>query len=220
MIQASTSLMFRNAFTRPGRQPQRAPARIPPTKASAQISQAGTVSEGIPRAIIRVAAVPIRYCPGAPMLKSPVLNATATDSPVRISGVARKSMLPMFVGLKPKVRLPAASRPVLTRPPKTRRIPSQALDSPRAGLARPTIRMMTLPTARPIRMEIRDARTALVPSLPYKLESFCFTPAHPLSSFSWRRPYRGPAPVRWWPWGPARPRSHPHTSRGCGRTGS
>ena len=47
--------------------------------------------------------VPMRYWPGAPMLKRPVLYATATERPVMMSGVARKSILPMLVGLKPKV---------------------------------------------------------------------------------------------------------------------
>ena len=220
MMQASTSLMLRKAFTSPGIQPHRAPASMPPRKAMSHTRGAGTVSVGMVSARIRVAAVPIRYWPGAPMLNRPVLKATATDRPVRISGVARKSMLPKFVELKPKVSVPAASRPVLNRPPNTRRMPSHALFSPRDGLAAPTMMIISAPTTMPMRMEISEASTDLVPSLPHRLESFCFTPPRPPFSFVLRRPYRGPAPGRRWRRGPARPRSRPHTSRGCGRTGS
>ena len=48
-----------------------------------------------------------------------LIDCKVTELPVRISGVARKSMLPKFVELKPKVSVPAASRPVLNRPPNT-----------------------------------------------------------------------------------------------------
>ena len=73
MMQARTSLIFRKAFSAPGTAPHRAPARMPPTKARTQMSPVGMALLGMPRAIIRDAMVPIRYCPGAPMLKSPVL---------------------------------------------------------------------------------------------------------------------------------------------------
>ena len=57
-----------------------------------------------------------------------------------MSGAARKSMLPMFVGLKPHVSVPEASRPVENRPPNTMRMPSHAEESERFGLVRPTIK--------------------------------------------------------------------------------
>ena len=107
----------------------------------------------------------MRYWPGAPMLKRPVLYATATERPVIMSGVARKSMLPMLVGLKPKVRLPEASRPVERMPKRTRRMPSQVLFPLREELVRPTMSTMMLPTARPMSMEIIEASTVRVPSL-------------------------------------------------------
>ena len=69
--------------------PHSAPAAMPPKNASVHISQPGTLCVGMPSAMNSVAAVPARYCPGAPMLNRPVLNATATESPVSISGVAR-----------------------------------------------------------------------------------------------------------------------------------
>ena len=59
-------------------------------------------------------------------MNRPVLEATATESPVMIRGVARNSMLPRFTALKPQVRVPAASRPVLKIPAKMMRIPSHA----------------------------------------------------------------------------------------------
>lgn len=162
---ARTSLMFRYALARPGMAPQTAPAAMPPRKAMTQISAGGTTSLGMPSASIRLAIVPIRYWPGAPMLKRPVLYATATERPVIMSGVARKSILPTLVGLKPKLRLPAASRPVESMPNSTRRMPSHALLPERLELVSPTIRTMMLPTARPMRIERMEASTVRVPSL-------------------------------------------------------
>ena len=97
---------------------------FPGSKASSQMTGLGSAETGMPNATASVTMVPIRYCPGAPILNRPVLNATDTDSPVRISGVARKSILPILCGLKPQVRLPDASRPVLSMPKKMSRMPS------------------------------------------------------------------------------------------------
>ena len=123
-----------------------------------QISHAGTTLLGMESARNSEAAVPARYCPAAPILKSPVLKATATETPVRISGVARNSILPTLVGLKPKVKAPAASRPVLSTPNSTRRIPSHAPFSEIIGLKMPTISTTTAPVSNPMRMEISEAR--------------------------------------------------------------
>ena len=164
MMQASTSLMFSRAFTSPGMAPHSAPARMPARKASSHTTGEGTAEVGMLRATMRVAAVPMRYCPGAPMLNRPVLKATATDSPVSMSGVARNSILPTLAGLKPKVRLPEASRPVLSMPPSTSRTPSHTLFPSILLLARPLITTMTQPTSRPMRMEITEAAAVLAPS--------------------------------------------------------
>ena len=164
MMHASTSLMFSRAFTRPGIAPHRAPDRHPARKASTQITPTGTALEGMDRATIRVTMVEIRYWPGAPMLKRPVLKATATERPVMIRGVARNSMLPRFTALKPQVRVPAASRPVLKIPAKMMRMPSHAPLREIFSLHRPTIRTAMPPTRRPATMEIRDESTFLVPS--------------------------------------------------------
>ena len=133
MMLASTSLILRYALTRPGMQPHRAPAAMPPRKAIIQMMVGGTVSLGIDSAIIRLAIVPMRYWPGAPILKRPVLNATATERPVIISGVALNSMLPVLTGLKPKVRAPSLL-PVEKMLPRTMRTPSQALFAERLSL--------------------------------------------------------------------------------------
>ena len=61
MMQAMTSLMFKNALSAPGIAPQSAPARIAPQNASSQISGLGSAPEGMPSAMVRDASVPIRY---------------------------------------------------------------------------------------------------------------------------------------------------------------
>ena len=129
-----------------------------------QMSQAGTLLLGMESARNREAVVPARYWPGAPMLKRPVLYAMPTERPVMMSGAARKSMLPIFVGLKPHISVPEASRPVENRPPNTMRMPSQTLDAPSSGFEKPTAAMMTLPTTRPMRIDSSDARIFLVMS--------------------------------------------------------
>ena len=58
------------------------------------------------------------------MLNKPVLNATATESPVRINGVARNNTFPIFVLLKPKVIFQLVSLPVLNTPIKINLNPS------------------------------------------------------------------------------------------------
>ncbi len=220
MIQASTSLIFSRALTSPGMAPQAAPARMPDRNASSQTTGAGTTVEGMLSATTSVAAVPIRYCPGAPMLNRPVLNATATESPVRISGVARNSILPTLVGLKPKVRLPTASRPVLRIPPSTSRMPSQAAAAPIPGLVRPTTSTITQPTSKPMRMDSSEATTVFAPSFCIRADHFSFMRCALPSPCAWRRPYTGPAPGHPSASDQTHPRSRPHTSPGCGRTGS
>ena len=206
MMQAKTSLIFKKAFSSPGIAPQMAPAAQPPRNATSQINAGGTDSEGMPSASIKVTMVPMRYCPGAPMLNSPVLKATATERPVKINGVPRKSIFPMLVGLKPKVKFPAASRPVLNRPPKIKRIPSQALERVRLRLVKPTTRTITQPTASPIRMERIEARTERTLSRSSKEEP-CFFILLPPSYPALRRTYTGPALGCSFSWGPAPLRS-------------
>ena len=192
-------------------QPQIAPAAAPPRKARIQMMTGGTTSLGMPRAIIRLAMVPMRYWPGAPMLKRPVLNATATERPVMMSGVARKSMLPVFTGLKPKVSTPPSPRPVEKMLPRTMRTPSQALLGERLSLVRPTTTMTMQPTSRPMTMEARLASTVLVPSLAQKLSRRSLMPCPPSRRRAWRRPCRGRAPALWSFSGRARRLSRPRT---------
>ena len=208
MMHASTSLMLSIALSNPGIAPQSAPASMPPANASTHTSHVGNrpICETMPdaassplpvpreSAIKSVAAAPARYCPGAPMLKRPVLYATATERPVKITGVARKSRLPMEVGLKPNVRLPAALRPVLNRPANTSRMPSHALFSPSSGLQMPTIRMMMLPAPRPMSIESSDACTVRAPSdFTSREKLFLLMPLPPPLSAALRRTCKGPA---------------------------
>ena len=164
MMQASTSLMFSRAFIVPGIAPQSAPASTPARKARIHTRKTPIFSVGRLRATMSEAIVPIRYCPGAPMLNRPVLKATATERPVMIRGMARKSVLPMLVGLKPQVSEPVALRPVENRPKKISRTPSQAPLREMRELNRPTITTTTAPTSRPMRMETSEASSFLVPS--------------------------------------------------------
>ena len=195
IMQAMTSLMFSSALSMPGIAPQSAPAAMPPRNASSQMITGETCSDGMLSAMKSVAHVPARYCPGAPMLKRPVLNAVATERPVRISGVARKNMLPTLVGLKPNVSAPEASRPVLKSPNRTSRMPSHALLSPSDLLETPTMRMSTAPTRRPMRMESSEAMTERVLSLCQK-EVFCSFISSPPRSAASRPPCKGRAPPR------------------------
>ena len=71
---------------------------------------------GIDSATISAVADPIKYCPGVPMLNNPVLNASATDKPVNIKGVALKSISPISLPFHPYKRFFEASRPVLKAP--------------------------------------------------------------------------------------------------------
>ena len=110
--------MPKYALKIPGITPHNAPKNIPERKARSHIKTGGTSSDGILRAVISVAAVPIRYCPGAPILKSPDLKAKDTERPVIIMGVALKSILPIFTPLKPKISSPLSALPLLKMPKK------------------------------------------------------------------------------------------------------
>ena len=142
--------------------------------------------------------VPMRYCPAAPMLNRPVLKATATERPVMIKGVALKSMFPIFTGLNPKVRAPL-SRPVLNTPRNTSLTPSQIPLAEMLSLVRPTITIIIIPTAIPIKMEIMAESTDLAPSVVYH---FCLpvsgsslSIALPPFLFAVHRTYRVPVPA-------------------------
>ena len=73
IMEVMTSLTLRWALKSPGMHPHSAPARMAAQKASSHTRGAGTTLVSMPSATMREAAVPMRYCPGAPMLKSPVL---------------------------------------------------------------------------------------------------------------------------------------------------
>src|SRR3954469_3904267 len=66
------------------------PASPPPNSTSVSSATAGTDLNDNANAV--AAAAPTTNCPSAPMLNTPARKATATASPVRISGVARTSV--------------------------------------------------------------------------------------------------------------------------------
>ena len=78
---------MKNAFNKPGTNPQIAPARIAARSAARQCSPGGRNVNFTPTNT--AAKAPAVNCPDAPMLKSHVLNANPTESPVIMIGVAR-----------------------------------------------------------------------------------------------------------------------------------
>lgn len=81
IIQVITSFTLKCALNSPGSIPHIAPPII------ANISD---TYHGVPSTIAANSAqkAPIVYCPGAPILNNPVLNANATERPASINGVA------------------------------------------------------------------------------------------------------------------------------------
>ena len=67
-------------------------------------------------------------------------------------------MLPNALALKPKTNSPVISVPVVKMPATTSRIPFQASLIPIALLLTPTISITTAPAAKPINMEISEAK--------------------------------------------------------------
>ena len=89
----TTSFTLNLAFNKPGTAPHNAPAKVP------SITIIGTriilgKSKVSPIAI--AVKPPASICPGVPMLNKPVLNAKATESPVKINGVAVAIVLPIL----------------------------------------------------------------------------------------------------------------------------
>ena len=89
-MQTMTSLTWKTARKKPGIAPQSIPQTVPVRIAR---THTRTPSAGFPfvsmfRATRSEPVRPIRNCPAAPMLKSPVLYAMATETPVMMSGVA------------------------------------------------------------------------------------------------------------------------------------
>ena len=72
-------------FSAPGIAPHSAPPAIPASSANGRWITIGKPSKWTPTATAEI--VPMMNCPDAPILNRPALKATATDNPVRISGV-------------------------------------------------------------------------------------------------------------------------------------
>ena len=149
MMAVMTSLMFRYALKMPGSAPQIAPKSIAASRHRYHGHCSTMAQYSAPNA-------PSVYCPAAPMLNRPVLNAKPTERPVIISGAALASTVPMLRGLlKPLFKM--TSRP-----------------SPKACSAL-MMASTTRPSSRPITMQISEAATdrnasepaRRLPSLPF-----------------------------------------------------
>ena len=81
MIEVMTSWTLNSALNSPGKTPQTAP----PIIASKRQTYHGSWNSIAP---MSANAAPTVYCPVAPMLNKPVLNANATERPVMTSGAA------------------------------------------------------------------------------------------------------------------------------------
>ena len=92
MMAVMTSLMFRYALKMPGSAPQIAPKSIAASRHRYHGHCSTMAQYSAPNA-------PSVYCPAAPMLKRPVLNAKATERPHIMSGAAVTISLPMPEGI-------------------------------------------------------------------------------------------------------------------------
>ena len=86
-----TSFMFKNALNSPGISPHSPPQSAEPIRHSHHGSFSTIAQNSAPNA-------PNVYCPATPILKSPVLNANATERPVIISGAPRDRVRPTPYG--------------------------------------------------------------------------------------------------------------------------
>ena len=91
MMVVMTSWAPVKTLSAPGMKPQKAPPAMPARRASGRWMNAGSPSKLTPTAT--AATVPMMNCPEAPMLNRPARNATATERPVRISGVILRSVV-------------------------------------------------------------------------------------------------------------------------------
>ena len=155
IIQTITSLTLRYALKKPGIAPQSAPANVPQINASNQITGDGTVADGIDKETINVTIAPIKYCPGAPILNKPVLNAIHADKPVRINGVALNNMLPNWNSELP---------PPENGPPRTMRMPRTASANPIRGLNMDSNTRTTNPTKIPPKIHNKEALSDFNPA--------------------------------------------------------
>ena len=85
MIMQSTSWEPKRTFSQPTRPPHSMPAAMAARMHSGMWIYGGACTN-TPTSM--ATALPMTYWPSAPMLNMPVLNENATESPVKINGVA------------------------------------------------------------------------------------------------------------------------------------
>ena len=175
---------------------------------------------GIVSATYSVAAVLIRYRPGAPMLKKARLERHRHREPRQDQGRGPEEHIADVGGVKPEGQCTRRTTPGGKQPAKHQADAVPCAGDPPEGFPAPTSRMITLPTISPMAMEISEGEDSLGAVLCIQGGNLSFMPILPPSPSALHRPYRGPAPAPWWSWGPARLRSRPHTSQESGRPSS
>ena len=158
MMQTMTSLTLRNALNILGISPHIIPQRVPTTRARTQTKKAVCGVVGTESATMIEPIAPIRYCPGAPMLKRPVLNAIATERPVRSSGATSNS-------ISPNTNATFLIPPLAKGPARIIRIPLNASDTGTLSDVSANMRSTSHPTNIPATIQSNDDMTDFVPSL-------------------------------------------------------
>ena len=95
MIDDTTSFTLNLAFKRPGTNAHKAPAKAPTRTIRINNKNLGILSL-YNNPILVAQNPPNNICPGVPILNNPVLKANATESPVKISGVAVAKVSPIL----------------------------------------------------------------------------------------------------------------------------
>ena len=157
IIHTITSLTLRKALKSPGISPQIIPQSMPTISASSHIQKAVSGVVGTDKATITDPIAPIRYCPGAPMLKRPVLKAIATDRPVIRSGADSKNM-------SPRTKVMFLDPPLAKGPARMIVRPLNASDSGILSEVSAKIRRTNHPTKIPAIIQSREEITDFIPA--------------------------------------------------------
>ena len=133
------------------------PQSIPVTSAKSHTQKAVAGVVGTDKATITEPIAPIRYCPGAPMLKSPVLKAIATERPVRSKGADSKNISP---STKEMFLIP----PLAKGPARMMKRPLKASEVGILSEVRARIKRTIQPTKIPATMQSKEEITDFIPS--------------------------------------------------------
>ena len=221
IMQTITSLTPKKALKSPGSAPHNIPPAIPARSARSHTQNADVSVVGIARATSREHIAPMRYCPGAPMLKSPVFCATATDKPVSNIGVDSRS-------ISPKLKRMFEALPLANGPPRIIANPVMASEKGISGENAARIIRISSHKSMPHAMHISEESIERKDSplfdsnLPVFLFSFgvilfviCCLPPFPY--YVLHRTYKDRVPERWYSSGQALRQFRLHTLQECDR---